>query len=159
MDFNVNSAQLYWFAPSSWSCPWKPTWFPPQYSSSIHTSLKGFLLLREVLVWSWLTVASILKYFNCQVLTYWAVFNTLCHLCCRFPLVCGKQAARIHDSWWTAGCVLLHHPATGWGFFSLPLRCFLSYDSAGLFYHFHMCIPLCPVFYWLISQTSLHSSL
>lgn len=42
-------------------------------------------------------------------------------------------------------------PATHWLFLTHPLKCFLS-CSEGLFYYFHMCIPLCPVFYWLIRQ-------
>lgn len=32
------------------------------------------------------------------------LFSESC-LCSRFPLVCGKQTARIHDSGWAAGCV------------------------------------------------------
>lgn len=32
------------------------------------------------------------------------------HLCSRFPLICGKQTAGIHDSWWTAGCVPPPYP-------------------------------------------------
>lgn len=67
-----------------------------------------------------------------------------CHLCSRFPLVCGKQTAGIHDSGWTAGCVLSPppHPATRCVVFTLPHKNFLSYLCT-------VCLPLLSGFLFL----------
>lgn len=54
------------------------------------------------------------------------------HLCSRFPLVCGKQTAGIHDSRWTAGCVpppTRSHPALSCVVFTLPHRAKKERDS------------------------------
>lgn len=75
------------------------------------------------------------------------------HLCSRFPFVCGKQTAGIHDSWWTAGCVLLQHlllPLAG-SFYPSPLNvsCHMILKDYSII---STCAFHCPVFYWLIRQ-------